>query len=61
MEALQARDWREWMDEKQEVEQAIQRSYHSMLLNIRNVCSELCYSLQFGQEPLKPEHDNLFN
>lgn len=39
MEVLQARDWKQCIDERQEVEQTIQRSYQTTQPNIRNVCS----------------------
>lgn len=54
MEVLQARDWRGGIDERQEVEQTIQRSYQCPQYLF--TCLELCYSPKFGQEPPEPRH-----
>lgn len=37
MEVLQARDWKQCIDERQEIEQTNHRSYQRMLANIRSV------------------------
>lgn len=39
MEVLQARDWKQCIDERQEIEQTNHRSYQRMLANIRSVWS----------------------